>query len=323
MAEQPWIVPDELWQLIAPLLPAHPRRFRYPGRRRLPDRPALCGILFSCCTPVSPGAICRSSWASARGSPAGAVWRSGSGPASGTSCTPSCSPACAPPARSTSRARSSTPARCRPKRGHHDGPEPGRPRPAGVQAPPPRRGRRAAALLPADRRQPQRHHAVAAAAGRRAAGEGPCRTTAQTSAAAARRPRLRPRPLPASTTQAWHQAPDWATGNRARLRLGPPALGRGAHLRLAAQLQASARALRAPRRHARSVSRSRLLHHLLPATEGVIVKPVLGSGEPIGSCVTPCTAGLCCSSWRGRWSPRRSRCCPGLWRCFPPGQSTS
>ena len=46
MAERPWIVSDELWELIEPLLPAHPRRFRYPGRKRLPDRPALCGILF-------------------------------------------------------------------------------------------------------------------------------------------------------------------------------------------------------------------------------------------------------------------------------------
>ena len=46
MAAPPWIVPDELWRLIEPLLPAHPRRFRYPGRKRLPDRPALCGILF-------------------------------------------------------------------------------------------------------------------------------------------------------------------------------------------------------------------------------------------------------------------------------------
>jgi len=46
MATPPWIVCDELWELIALLLPAHPRRFRYPGRRRLPDRPALCGILF-------------------------------------------------------------------------------------------------------------------------------------------------------------------------------------------------------------------------------------------------------------------------------------
>ena len=46
MAERPWIVSDELWQLIEPLLPKHERRFRYPGRKRLPDRPALSGILF-------------------------------------------------------------------------------------------------------------------------------------------------------------------------------------------------------------------------------------------------------------------------------------
>ena len=46
MAVRPWIVPDELWELIEPLLPAHPRRLRYAGRKRLPERPALCGILF-------------------------------------------------------------------------------------------------------------------------------------------------------------------------------------------------------------------------------------------------------------------------------------
>ena len=46
MAARSWIAPDELWELIEPLLPAHPRRLRYPGRKRLPDRPALCGILF-------------------------------------------------------------------------------------------------------------------------------------------------------------------------------------------------------------------------------------------------------------------------------------
>jgi len=46
MAARPWIVPDELWELIEPLLPKHERRLRYPGRKRLPDRPALCGILF-------------------------------------------------------------------------------------------------------------------------------------------------------------------------------------------------------------------------------------------------------------------------------------
>ncbi len=43
---KPWLVEDELWALIAPLLSAPPRRFRYPGRRRLDDRLVLQGILF-------------------------------------------------------------------------------------------------------------------------------------------------------------------------------------------------------------------------------------------------------------------------------------
>ena len=46
MAAAPWIVSDELWELIEPLLPRKQRRFRYPGRKRLPDRQALQGILF-------------------------------------------------------------------------------------------------------------------------------------------------------------------------------------------------------------------------------------------------------------------------------------
>jgi hypothetical protein len=46
MAVAPWVVSDELWALVGPLLPRVERRFRYPGRKRLPDRPALKGILF-------------------------------------------------------------------------------------------------------------------------------------------------------------------------------------------------------------------------------------------------------------------------------------
>jgi Putative transposase of IS4/5 family (DUF4096) len=42
----PWIVPDDLWQRIEPLLPVKHRRRRSPGRRRLPDRLVLQGILF-------------------------------------------------------------------------------------------------------------------------------------------------------------------------------------------------------------------------------------------------------------------------------------
>ena len=41
------LVPDALWEILAPLLPpAKPRRRRYPGRKRLDDRKALTGILF-------------------------------------------------------------------------------------------------------------------------------------------------------------------------------------------------------------------------------------------------------------------------------------
>ena len=46
MAAAPWVVSDELWELVEPLLPRKERRFRYPGRRRFADRQALQGILF-------------------------------------------------------------------------------------------------------------------------------------------------------------------------------------------------------------------------------------------------------------------------------------
>jgi transposase len=41
------LVPDGLWERIAPLLPPpKPRRHRYPGRRPIDDRVALAGIVF-------------------------------------------------------------------------------------------------------------------------------------------------------------------------------------------------------------------------------------------------------------------------------------
>jgi transposase len=46
VATAPWVVSDELWARIEPLLPKVERRFRYPGRKRLSDRQALQGILF-------------------------------------------------------------------------------------------------------------------------------------------------------------------------------------------------------------------------------------------------------------------------------------
>src|SRR5205807_2884128 len=42
-----FFVTDALWQRIEPLLPPpKPRRFRYPGRKPLPLRKVLTGILF-------------------------------------------------------------------------------------------------------------------------------------------------------------------------------------------------------------------------------------------------------------------------------------
>ncbi|MET9356057.1 transposase [Streptomyces sp. NPDC006617] len=40
-----WIVSDELWSLVEPLLPK-PSPKKAMGRPRVPDRQALCGILF-------------------------------------------------------------------------------------------------------------------------------------------------------------------------------------------------------------------------------------------------------------------------------------
>jgi transposase len=40
------IVSDELWEIVEPLIPKVERRFRYPGRKRIPDRRVLAGILF-------------------------------------------------------------------------------------------------------------------------------------------------------------------------------------------------------------------------------------------------------------------------------------
>ncbi|ATE53644.1 IS5/IS1182 family transposase [Actinosynnema pretiosum] len=42
----PWIVDDDLWDLVEPLIPVPTRNFRHPGRKRLPARECLQGILF-------------------------------------------------------------------------------------------------------------------------------------------------------------------------------------------------------------------------------------------------------------------------------------
>ncbi|MFC4035053.1 IS5 family transposase [Streptomyces polygonati] len=46
MSASPWVVSDELWDRLERLLPRCERRFRYPGRKPLPDRQVLCGVLY-------------------------------------------------------------------------------------------------------------------------------------------------------------------------------------------------------------------------------------------------------------------------------------
>jgi len=40
------ILSDELWEIVERLIPEVERRYRYPGRKRIPDREVLTGILF-------------------------------------------------------------------------------------------------------------------------------------------------------------------------------------------------------------------------------------------------------------------------------------
>ncbi|WP_326615071.1 IS5 family transposase [Streptomyces scopuliridis] len=47
------LVPDDLWERVAPLLPPTPERHRrHPGRLRVPDRTALGGVMYVLRSPV-------------------------------------------------------------------------------------------------------------------------------------------------------------------------------------------------------------------------------------------------------------------------------
>jgi transposase len=59
------LVSDELRAIVEPLIPEVPRRHRYPGRKRIPDRWVLTGILFVLRT-GSRGSTCRRRWAAGR-----------------------------------------------------------------------------------------------------------------------------------------------------------------------------------------------------------------------------------------------------------------
>src|SRR5207244_13050570 len=99
-----------------------------------------------------------------------------------------------------------------------------------------------------------------------------------------RRPRLRPRQVSARAPPTTNHARDRPPPDRARLRPRSRSLGRRAHLRLAAPLQAATHPLRPPPRDPRSVPRPRLLPRLLQETPALIVIRVL---RPQPTSITP------------------------------------
>ena len=193
MAAAPWIVSDELWELIEPLLPRKERRFRYPGRKRLPDRQALQGILFGLAHRRRLAAPARRARlrlgrdllaalgrVAARGRVGAAALALARAPAGGRRDRVGASDRRLEPGPSE-------------KGGLRDGAEPGRQGPSRLQAPSPRRPIRAPARLRAHRLEPQRHHPADPSPRSSARGRRPCWSALPSTGLRDRRPRLRPR----------------------------------------------------------------------------------------------------------------------------------
>ncbi|MEU0446603.1 IS5 family transposase [Streptomyces tendae] len=119
------LVPDDLWERIAPLIPARPpRRHRFPGRKPVDDRTALAGIVYVLCKGVS--------WADVPPERIGCsgitCWRRlrdwteavGFGP----DCTKPCSSNCDAPTSWTWTTARSMALTSEPSKGAHTGPSP-------------------------------------------------------------------------------------------------------------------------------------------------------------------------------------------------------
>ena len=260
MAVAPWIVSDALWERVEPLLPKTQRRFRYPGRKRLPDREALQGVFVVLHTGIAwrhlplelgfgSGATCYrrlDEWQRAR------VWERlhalllaelhAAGELEWS--------------RAVADSRHVQAKKGAQKR---------------VEASPLGRGERDPARLDAQGRQPPRHHATNPAGRPCPSGAGQSRSAAAASSTTDRRPRLRLRRLPPPTASTRDHTGDRPPQGRTRLRPRPLPLGRRAHLRLAAQAQTTARPLRPPPRDPRSIPRTRLLPGLPQETAELIV----------------------------------------------------
>jgi len=115
------LVPEQLWQIIHPLLPTP--LCRYGGRPRIDDRACLAGIVYQLRTGV-PWQLPSASLAAAARSPAGGGCGTSSALASGSSSTTCCSSSSAATASWTGPAPVSTRSACAPSGGCLTGPNP-------------------------------------------------------------------------------------------------------------------------------------------------------------------------------------------------------
>ncbi len=259
------LVPDDLWERVAPLLPPAPeRRHRHPGRLRVPDRAALAGIMYVLRTGVAwrdvpaetVGCSGVTAWRRLRDWTEAGVWprlplaeRAPSLHEALCELPPDCAPL-TELCRADSWIWTSAPWTARmsePSKGGSRRPLARRPRPSRLQAPPDRRPSRNPARRHAHRRQPPRCHPTAAASGCRPADPGPARTPSRQAPVPVRRPRPRLRQVPPPTVEARHQAADRPTRRHPRVRAGEGALDGRARFRLVAPVPATPDPLRPTR----------------------------------------------------------------------------
>ena len=100
-------IDDELWAEVEPLIPVRARRRRYPGRKPIPDRLVLNGILHVLHTGIAWEDLPQE-YGYGSGVTAWRRLRDWQRPASGTRCIGACSPSSTPPGRSIGRAPPST-----------------------------------------------------------------------------------------------------------------------------------------------------------------------------------------------------------------------
>jgi hypothetical protein len=105
LAEQ--LVPDDIWDAIAPLLPAHPLQPN-GGRPWISDRAVLGGLIYVLRSSTPWRLLPARALAAAAVSPVGGGCGPGKPLASGSSCTIGCWPGWVTTARSTGHGRHST-----------------------------------------------------------------------------------------------------------------------------------------------------------------------------------------------------------------------